>query len=112
MPVYEYGCNKCGHEFERFQKITDPEVKTCPECRSRQVERLISHSAFHLKGSGWYVTDYARKGAGDASTGGSEAKSGDSKSSESTTTKAAEPKAEGAAKKAKEKKKAAGTAAA
>ena len=62
MPIYEYICHKCDHEFEREQRITDEPIKTCPQCRSRRVERLISLSAFHLKGSGWYLTDYARKG--------------------------------------------------
>ena len=60
MPIYEYKCRKCGEKFEVFQKITDDEVKSCRVCDGH-VEKLISLSAFHLKGSGWYVTDYGGK---------------------------------------------------
>jgi putative FmdB family regulatory protein len=58
MPVYEYECTKCGHQMELLQRITDPPVSRCEVC-SGKVKKLISHSSFHLKGSGWYVTDYA-----------------------------------------------------
>ena len=54
MPVYEYACEKCGHEFEVEQRISDDPVKTCPMCRARKVKRLISRTSFVLKGSGWY----------------------------------------------------------
>jgi putative FmdB family regulatory protein len=67
MPIYEYVCNACGHEFEEWQKITDTPVQKCPSCNKRKVERLVSLSAFHLKGSGWYVTDYAGKKSGSSS---------------------------------------------
>jgi putative FmdB family regulatory protein len=60
MPIYEYRCEKCGNEFEEWQKFSDPVVDTCPDCGGG-VRRLISQSTFVLKGSGWYVTDYARK---------------------------------------------------
>ncbi len=59
MPVYEYACDKCGHEFEREQRITEDPVKTCPECRGRKVRRLISRTAFVLKGGGWYSDLYS-----------------------------------------------------
>jgi len=62
MPIYEYHCSKCG-EFEVMQRISDKELRTCPTCR-RKVTKLISSTTFHLKGSGWYITDYARKGKG------------------------------------------------
>jgi len=62
MPIYEYKCRKCGKEYELFQKITDPAVKTCKFCNG-SVHKLISISSFHLKGSGWYVTDYGGKKA-------------------------------------------------
>ena len=68
MPIYEYICNACGHEFEEWQKITDVPVQKCPSCGKRKVERLVSLSAFHLKGSGWYVTDYAKKDNGGESS--------------------------------------------
>jgi len=59
MPIYEYECIDNHHQFEQFQKITDGNVTTCIYCGSK-VKRLISHTAFHLKGSGWYVTDYGK----------------------------------------------------
>lgn len=61
MPIYEYRCQECGHEFERMQKFSDPPIEVCPTCAG-SVQKLISRSAFHLKGSGWYVTDYGHNG--------------------------------------------------
>lgn len=60
MPIYEYECTKCGLTEEVFQKISDKPLTRCHEC-SGKLRKLISNSAFHLKGSGWYVTDYAKK---------------------------------------------------
>lgn len=60
MPLYEYKCNECGHVFEAVQKFSDEPLKECPEC-SGPVGKLISSSSFHLKGGGWYQTDYADK---------------------------------------------------
>jgi len=60
MPIYEYECDKCGHHVEAFQKISDPPIIECEQCRS-EMKKLISQSTFHLKGTGWYVTDYASK---------------------------------------------------
>lgn len=60
MPIYEYRCAKCGNEFELWQKITDPPSQPCELCGG-EASRLISPSTFILKGTGWYVTDYARK---------------------------------------------------
>ncbi len=73
MPLYEYKCKKCGHRFERIQKFSDPPVKKCPECGGT-VEQLLSPPAVQFKGSGWYVTDYAKRGgsASASSDGGSE----------------------------------------
>ena len=62
MPIYEYRCLDCGHQFELMQKFSDPPAETCPSCAGI-VQKLISRSAFHLKGSGWYVTDYGRNGS-------------------------------------------------
>jgi putative FmdB family regulatory protein len=62
MPIYEYRCLDCGHQFELMQKFSDPPAETCTSCTGT-VQKLISRSAFHLKGSGWYVTDYGRNGA-------------------------------------------------
>jgi len=61
MPVYEYACSKCGHEFEAEQRITEPPLKTCPRCRARKLKRLISQTSFVLKGSGWYADLYSSK---------------------------------------------------
>src|SRR5579864_9360838 len=73
MPLYEYECKKCGHRFEKIQKFSDKMVKTCPECGG-QVEQMISAPAVQFKGSGWYVTDDAKKSSSAGSSG-----SGDSK---------------------------------
>ena len=78
MPVYEYECGKCG-VFEQSQRITDPALTKCPTCR-RKVRRLISNTSFQLKGSGWYVTDYARNGGKNGAKG----KDGESKSESKT----------------------------
>ena len=63
MPIYEYECGKCG-VVEHSQRISDAALTKCPRCR-RKVKRLISSTSFQLKGSGWYVTDYARAGEDD-----------------------------------------------
>jgi putative FmdB family regulatory protein len=60
LPLYEYRCRKCGVQVEKIQKFSDPPLKTCAACGG-QLERLVSTSALRFKGSGWYVTDYARK---------------------------------------------------
>jgi putative FmdB family regulatory protein len=73
MPLYEYKCKKCGHRFERIQKFSDPHVKKCPECGG-PVEQVLSAPAVQFKGSGWYVTDYAKKSGSPASSEGSGAK--------------------------------------
>jgi len=66
MPLYEYQCTKCGKIEEAIQKFSDPPLATCKHC-SGQLNKLISHSSFHLKGTGWYVTDYANKSASTTS---------------------------------------------
>lgn len=82
MPIYEYNCPKCG-DFDQMQKITDGPLKKCPTCKAK-VTKLISNPAFHLKGGGWYITDYGRKDGGGG--GGSESKSSDDSSSSSSST--------------------------
>lgn len=67
MPIYEYHCSKCG-DFEAMQKMSDKPLTQCPTCR-RKVTKLISSTTFHLKGSGWYITDYARKSEGGGAKG-------------------------------------------
>ena len=67
MPLYEYECKKCHHRFERIQKFSDPHVKKCPDCGG-PVEQVISAPAVQFMGSGWYVTDYAKKSTAPASS--------------------------------------------
>jgi putative FmdB family regulatory protein len=62
MPTYEYACERCDHEFEVEQRITEAPVARCPKCRSRKVKRLISQTSFVLKGGGWYADLYASNG--------------------------------------------------
>jgi len=102
MPLYEYQCKKCGHRFERIQRFSDPLVKKCPECGGK-VEQVISAPAVQFKGSGWYVTDYAKKPAAAASSdSGTKAESAmDSKDSKDTKDK--KPKAETSSKKSEKK---------
>jgi putative FmdB family regulatory protein len=87
MPLYEYHCSKCGKIFEVIQKFSDAALTVHEECGG-QVERLISTSALQFKGSGWYVTDYAKA----QSSSKSEGKEPDAKTSES---KPAESKSDG-----------------
>jgi putative FmdB family regulatory protein len=69
MPVYEYQCQQCGKELEVTQRITDESLKICPSCGGA-LQKLISNTSFILKGTGWYVTDYARKGSSQGKTTG------------------------------------------
>src|SRR6478736_8045316 len=79
MPLYEYRCKKCGHIFEKIVKFSDKPIKKCPECGG-VVEQTISAPAVQFKGSGWYVTDYAKKAhSSSSSDGGKDSK--DSKES-------------------------------
>ena len=79
MPNYEYLCTKCGHRFEQIRKFSDKQLRKCPECGG-VIEQVISAPAMRFKGSGWYVNDYPKKGAGSA--GSSSSSEGESSSSE------------------------------
>ena len=71
MPLYEYRCESCGHQFEVIQKFSDALVAVCPKCGAGPVVKLLSSPAIQFKGSGFYITDYARKDSGsDASEQG------------------------------------------
>jgi putative FmdB family regulatory protein len=85
VPLYEYECEKCGRHFEKIEKVQGPHLKKCPNCGGR-LERLISPPAIQFKGSGWYVTDYARASRG--------AEKGDGSSTAEKPETKAEPKAE------------------
>jgi putative FmdB family regulatory protein len=58
MPIYEYQCQKCQHQFETIRKISDPPLVTCPTCGADSLKKLVSKAAFRLKGGGWYETDF------------------------------------------------------
>ena len=58
MPIYEYRCTSCGHEKEVLQKLSDPPLTECPACGKAALRKLVSAAGFHLKGSGWYATDF------------------------------------------------------
>ena len=84
MPIYEYECTQCGQTFEAMQKISDKPLSKCEHC-SGKLHKLISQSSFHLKGTGWYVTDYAgRKDQG--ATGSKKASAGETPAGGKTKT--------------------------
>jgi putative FmdB family regulatory protein len=89
MPLYEYECDSCAHRFEVIQKFSDPPIDKCPKCGST-VRKLMSSPAIQFKGSGWYITDYAKKDSKAAAKAGA-AKDGAAKDGssapESSTTK-------------------------
>lgn len=77
MPNYEYLCKKCGHRFEKIQRFSDAMLKKCPECGGK-IEQVLSAPAVQFKGSGWYVTDYAKKSSAPSSSGSESGAKGDS----------------------------------
>jgi len=88
MPLYEYQCEACAHRFERIQKFSDPPIESCPTCGGA-VKKLISSPAIQFKGSGFYITDYAKKPSGDgkgSSSSGTSSTSESSPGSSSSTT--------------------------
>lgn len=89
MPIYEYECASCHHQFDMMQKISDPPAKQCPRCFESTVVRLVSAAGFQLKGTGWYATDFKDKGKPEAKK--SETSSADTKNTE---TKSSEPSKE------------------
>ena len=102
MPLYEYQCRKCKHRFERIRKFSDRALRTCPECGGR-LEQLVSASSVQFKGSGWYVTDYARKISGKS--GGKDKAGSDGPEAGAEPKPEAKPKAEPAPKKSHDRKK-------
>lgn len=109
MPIYEYHCEKCG-DFDVMQKITAGPLRKCPTCKSK-VRKLMSNTAFQLKGTGWYVTDYGNKGSTNRTDSGSEGTSGGSSGSTSSesgsdsSSGSTDTKSEGKSKKPKSKSK-------
>ena len=89
MPIYEYECGACGERQEFIQKFSDPQKRKCPLCGALKLKRLVSAAAFHLKGDGWYVTDFRdkdKKKKGDGKEAKDTAKA-DTTKSESTKSK-------------------------
>ena len=86
MPNYEYLCKNCGHRFEQIRKFSDKQLRKCPECGG-VIEQVISAPAVQFKGSGWYVTDYAKKGASSSASSASSSSDSDSASKEAKESK-------------------------
>jgi len=87
MPIYEYACAACHHQFEEWQKMSDPPVRTCPKCKKKKVERLISATAFQLKGGGWYKDLYSSSKPGASKDGGEGGSEGGKSKSEGGASK-------------------------
>jgi len=95
MPIYAFECDRCGHSFDRLQKLSDPDPATCPECDQPSVRRQLTAPAFRLAGSGWYETDFKKDGdrkrnlAKSDDGGSSSSSSGDSGATSGAKPKAA-----------------------
>jgi len=93
MPIYEYQCEKCEHQFDALQKLSDKPLKKCPECGKMALTKLISAAGFRLKGGGWYETDFKsgnKKNLAGDSGGGDSKSSGSSSASSSSSGSSAE----------------------
>lgn len=99
MPIYEYRCGACGHEFDELQKLSDAPLKVCPKCGQPALAKQVTAAAFHLKGGGWYATDFKggpkkdEKAKDDSASAATPAAS-DAKPAETNTTKAEPAKVE------------------
>ncbi len=88
MPIYEYACVECGHEFDALQKMSDAPLTDCPQCQQKSLQKIVSAPGFRLSGSGWYETDFKSKNQKnlankDSGSGESKAKDNSSKSESS-----------------------------
>ena len=93
MPLYEYQCESCGQRFEVIQKFSDPPAEVCTHCGKGPVVRLMSSPAIQFKGSGWYITDYAKKGSSSETKTGETKAGGTSEAKSDTTSKSEAPAA-------------------
>ena len=87
MPIYEYRCTACQHKLESLQKFSDAPLVVCPQCGRDALTKLVSAAGFHLKGSGWYQTDFKNSGSKPAAkpeAAAPDAKTGDSKATDAT----------------------------
>jgi putative FmdB family regulatory protein len=96
MPLYEYVCTACRHTFEVIQKFSDAPVEVCPKCGGR-VQKVLSSPAIQFKGTGWYITDYAKKGQAEAGKGGSDAPKSESAKTDAAKSSTTEASASAAA---------------
>ena len=98
MPLYEYQCDSCQNRFEKIQKsYNDPPLETCPKCGKGPVRKLISSPAIQFKGTGWYITDYAKKSSADGGQAGSTTAGGSEQSDKTGKSDKGESKSEGKA---------------
>ena len=84
MPLYEYECDACGSRFEQIQKFSDAPLEVCIKCGERKIHKLVSSPAIQFKGSGWYINDYAKKGAGTDSKASASQDTKDTKDTKSS----------------------------
>jgi putative FmdB family regulatory protein len=87
MPLYEYQCDACGERFEAIRKFSDPPLEVCEKCGKGPIQRLVSSPAFQFKGSGWYITDYAKKSGSPSTDGGTKDSSTKPKADTASTDK-------------------------
>ena len=105
MPIYEYRCDSCGFQKEYIQRMSDPQLTDCPECKKTTFSKMVTAAGFHLKGGGWYVTDFkggstaagAKKSEEKQSDTSSKAESSKAQSSTAEPAKTEKPKTEAAA---------------
>ena len=97
MPIYQYQCTECNHGLEALQKMSDPKLVDCPECREPALKKQVTAAAFKLKGTGWYETDFKNSGKKpEAAAKSSNGKSDTTSNSESATPASGETKSAGA----------------
>ena len=87
MPIYGYRCDTCGHEDDHLQKVSEPQLSVCPACHKPTYKKMLSAAGFHLKGSGWYATDFKSSGKGPNTDKKPAEKNADSKSETKTQAK-------------------------
>jgi putative FmdB family regulatory protein len=101
MPIYEYVCNECGHEFEALQKMSDPSLSDCPACKKSALKKKISAPGFRLSGSGWYETDFKSGNQKNLSKGDSADKNTSDKNTSDKSSDKSSAKSDGKEKAAK-----------
>ena len=97
MPLYEYECGACGNRFELIRKYSDAPVEVCPTCGKTDVQKLLSSPAIQFKGTGWYITDYAKKGSAGADADGAAKPASKDTDTKSTDTKSSPSDSSGSA---------------